>query len=63
MHLDYGSTGILKFDLLSSLPILSAALKNLLSALRTSAFASQVNSPLGSDVSSEHFDRSLAPWS
>lgn len=61
MHLDYGSTGVLKFDLLSSLPVLPAALKNLLSALRTSAAASQVNSPLGSDTSSEHLDKVTGP--
>ena len=60
MHLDYGSTCVLKFDLLSSLPISPASLKNLLPALRTFAAASQVNTPLVSDTSSEHLAASKA---
>lgn len=60
MHLDCGSTGVLKFDLLSSLPISPAALKNLLSALRTFAVASQVYTPLVSETSCEHLAESKA---
>ena len=60
MHLDCGSTGVLKFDLLSSLPISPAALKDLLPALRTLAVASQVHTPLASDTSRKHLADSKA---